>query len=977
MSWKDVEKTWNELTNPSRRATRSSTPKTKQHLASNTSEKENGKNGSKIESDAFRIRENGEGLASKNNDSVGKKSSASSPRLSQNNSVVPTTQSQLSTKVSELMGNVCIIFPSALQLSTPGAAVGNQPFVTLQPSYLRAVNDEKDFLVTLDEIMGKTIPHNVFLPGQAPTSWIDLIKKACDHSEKDKATIPLYLLLILRFRISIFDSFHHCTTSGTPNNTPACKCLIDREESSRSETPSSASTPSTSVNTKKQAVASGSVQRNADNSPEVAAQEGVSKTLDEMSRNVWGICPSPTAEFLTRLDGIAESDLKKLTDAVYSQSPNFSADSLSNCFLSSLHDLLRLVTTSQLSLTETLSSIDNAIFQSITIFNQENQTTLDVAASTVTEPSLDLPAPETEGSKLVTENGHGKTSSEGDDKSISEGAKQSDQVVPQAGSGKKKKKKKKNKRKGAGGGQGQQSESGQQVASGNQQGEGEQQDILTDGTAKEDQKASGGAKDAKVDSRKGGETGIILDTTTSKSTTTSNSEILNENAKIDATESSDVGDGVPETDDGESLVDEVKADSSNLDGAPSKSLETQKVEKSNLQVDNKEKKAESSIAPEPEEDDSAKDDCGTWETVEARSRGNRKKAADRTNQGRFPSNQGNNNNFSSSGGQNNNGSKKSKSSRGNKRHRSNNRKFVREILSSVLDSVDQTVRQRRLAKRELPRPSSNKWGPPSTGKGSGVIGKHGKLLEESSNQSKELTMRDVLVGRPTSNSNKAVTGNLPNSSASKMYSDRVRQKSDILAEGKQSPSQPGTGTKNSRDKGDRAAPTAASKIPGTTIADQNTAPTVPETISAISADTPSRNMISQDKVFTQGDSSSGDSAERIKPNHGVSLPSKEASPSPPLPTLLSPGNANSATSSVASSLEASHAGHHGNHLSSNLRNENDVGYHLLDVCDRLTRDINIFMKRREHALEIRRRERGSVLIALQETLSVSVMEGLL
>ena len=74
MSWKDVEKIWTELTNHSSKAAASSISKTKQHLVSNTSEKENGKNGSKIESDAFRIRENGDGLAAKN-DNGSKKSS--------------------------------------------------------------------------------------------------------------------------------------------------------------------------------------------------------------------------------------------------------------------------------------------------------------------------------------------------------------------------------------------------------------------------------------------------------------------------------------------------------------------------------------------------------------------------------------------------------------------------------------------------------------------------------------------------------------------------------------------------------------------------------------------------------------------------------------------------------------------------------------------------------------------------------------
>jgi hypothetical protein len=97
---------------------------------------------------------------------------------------------------------------------------------------------------------------------------------------------------------------------------------------------------------------------------------------------------------------------------------------------------------------------------------------------------------------------------------------------------------------------------------------------------------------------------------------------------------------------------------------------------------------------------------------------------------------------------------------------------------------------------------------------------------------------------------------------------------------------------------------------------------------------------------------------------------KETSQIPPLPALLGPGNTNSASSSVASSLEAPHTRHIHHHFST--ANENDVGYHLLDVCDRLSHDMDVFMGRRALALGIRRRERGALLAALQDTASVSV-----
>jgi hypothetical protein len=378
-------------------------------------------------------------------------------------------------------------------------------------------------------------------------------------------------------------------------------------------------------------------------------------------------------------------------------------------------------------------------------------------------------------------------------------------------------------------------------------------------------------------------------------------------------------------------------------GETEPSTETGSAEKTGQEQPEEEKKVDI-----VEADDQTNYDSGEWETVEVKPRGNRKKAADRANQGRFASNQ----NSNAHGGQNGNGSKKSKSNR-NRKQKANTRKMAREIISTVLDRVDEDVRKRRKAIQEAPRPPVNKWAvasPSIKGKGAAGSGKPAKVPEQPG---KERTMRDILVGRQTSN---AVTVAASSHSPPRTLAQQVRQRPEVRSETKQ-----GVEGKKTRDK------PGSSKRTGTVFADQNTAPTVPETPSDVSAETPSRNAIPQDTGVAQGDSSAGDSGEGLKLT--LSQVDKEVSPSPPLPTLLTE-NANSASSSVASSLDTSHAGHHGNRLSSNQGNEKDVGYHLLDVCDRLTRDINIFMKRREHALEIRRRERGSVLMALQGTLSV-------
>jgi hypothetical protein len=102
----------------------------------------------------------------------------------------------------------------------------------------------------------------------------------------------------------------------------------------------------------------------------------------------------------------------------------------------------------------------------------------------------------------------------------------------------------------------------------------------------------------------------------------------------------------------------------------------------------------------------------------------------------------------------------------------------------------------------------------------------------------------------------------------------------------------------------------------------------------------------------------------------VSVTDDEGAP-PPLSTLIGPGNSCSASSSVASSLEAPHSSSNRFlHQSSSPTTEDDVGYHLLNVCGRLSEEITTFMSRRALALDIRRKERDAVLGALGDTLGV-------
>lgn len=352
----------------------------------------------------------------------------------------------------------------------------------------------------------------------------------------------------------------------------------------------------------------------------------------------------------------------------------------------------------------------------------------------------------------------------------------------------------------------------------------------------------------------------------------------------------------------------------------------------------------------------ADDNHDEWETVEVKGRGNRKKGGRGNAQQAVASNASNQQS----------GSKKSKSSTRNSaaRKRVAHRKMVKDILSNVLDNVDDEVRRRwqqeaRLAKTApsaspaaAPAPTVSAWKARTPG-GAASDGKK-----------KEKTLRDVVVGKkPAATPPKTTT---PKKASQPVAKAEAKSKSNVGGKGPASQSSPPP-TRTKPKNGAGASPMKASKGTATT-ADQNTASTIPETVSAVSD--PKRATPRAGRDITRSDSSSADTDENPKPEERASTQTqggKTSSPEPPLPTLLNPGNVNSASSSVASSLEAPHAtsGHH--HTSTS--NEVDVGYHLLDVCDRLTRDMHVFMARRASALNTRRRERGALLGALQDTVS--------
>lgn len=395
-----------------------------------------------------------------------------------------------------------------------------------------------------------------------------------------------------------------------------------------------------------------------------------------------------------------------------------------------------------------------------------------------------------------------------------------------------------------------------------------------------------------------------------------------------------------------------------------------------------------------------------WETVSARSRGRKAVKANYQQENKvgsantaFPQQQQQPNHDAFQRNNkthptNNNNNSSSSNSKGDHHHhrghrnyyhsfraRKNNatRKIAREILFSLLDTVDDEVK--------------NHVKPPSTSVPS-------IRASQASEQEAKTTQDSVSVKKtpmpPTDNQRSSA----PPSSTSNTVSNavptanrgaRIERSVVSLEPDKEKTALPeGSSPTLSNPGTPRCAPSASPP------ADQNTAPTYQETSSAY---TTTSNTLPENHVVKSKETSivyntipSSGHPSAVKNGGGVggvsadgvdaathpsdvspentSSNHKMHSLAPPLPTLLSPENANSTTSSVASSLEAPHSRpHHRHHHPPSQEDQNAVGYHLLDVCDRLSKDMALFMKSRAQALSFRRIERSVLLGALQKVVS--------
>jgi len=352
---------------------------------------------------------------------------------------------------------------------------------------------------------------------------------------------------------------------------------------------------------------------------------------------------------------------------------------------------------------------------------------------------------------------------------------------------------------------------------------------------------------------------------------------------------------------------------------------------------------------------STSDDCGDddqWETVEVKVRGkNRPKFNDSRIHGM---------NITQNSQLNVANGRKIKMGRTSaSRKRSAHRKMARDILSSVLESVELEIRRRK--KTEATGEEERK--------------RVSRLEQQNTpvmhlpkvTRDKPISMRDMVLRKSGIVSAKVLDGHSASISQKKAKSSMARNNVSKIPT-----SEPKKKVKKTKSKNTVAM-----------MADQNTAQTLLETLSGASG--ASNNQLSltteeKEKVYkknhrpeigaavTDDSSSVAEVCEQEQNFTKIAVTTDtDSSPSPPLSTLLGPGNSNSASSSVASSLEAPHSSKRMHH--SSCGNENDVGYHLLDVCNRLSRDMNVFMARRAFALTARRRERGALLAALQDTVS--------
>ena len=276
----------------------------------------------------------------------------------------------------------------------------------------------------------------------------------------------------------------------------------------------------------------------------------------------------------------------------------------------------------------------------------------------------------------------------------------------------------------------------------------------------------------------------------------------------------------------------------------------------------------------------------------------------------------------------------------------------------------------------------------------------------NSKSTKVASLRDVLIGKvsktkpPSNSGSKQVTNVITavGKTANQTSAKQDTQIDKIRTTASPTKHRPSSSQRiHSRLKSDYGIASLSNKQGSQISIDQNTAPTVPETISGVSTTTQSscateierrnirrNNVVKESETKTENRNSiiEGSPENEFPFRSSVTCRSDDeddttaladvanSNAPPPLSTLLGPGNENSASSSVDSSLDAPHASRYRTYRRGFNGKDDDVGCHLLDVCERLSNDMSSFMQRRSLALHLKRRERGAILSCLQDTVQV-------
>uniref|UniRef100_A0A7S2W0F9 Poly(A) RNA polymerase mitochondrial-like central palm domain-containing protein n=1 Tax=Eucampia antarctica TaxID=49252 RepID=A0A7S2W0F9_9STRA len=403
-------------------------------------------------------------------------------------------------------------------------------------------------------------------------------------------------------------------------------------------------------------------------------------------------------------------------------------------------------------------------------------------------------------------------------------------------------------------------------------------------------------------------------------------------------------------------------------------------------------------------------DNEVWETVESKSaRGTgKKKNSNSSTSGRSLTDRHGCDGFGSHSNTATNSRNRNKGRSKQSRQRNMKVKMAKDVMNLILDRVDDEITKKKRTvggisnedRRKINDERRKATNEPNQAAASSYLA--ASVL--TSRNTKVASLRDVLVGRGTrmqtpvlpvgttthSSTNASVKGVKHRTfTGQDRFHDKVSH-SISLAETRTKPSQQII----SRIRKDSGIGGPIKKTGSHASVDQNTVPTVPETLSGVSATTQSSCNTENDRRYIRAGAAKdtdkklssrqtiveGNIAESEFPDKSREICRSDEEDNtaaivdvgstnvpPPLSTLLGPGNENGASSSVDSSLDAPRASRYRSYRHGLCGKEDDVGYHLLDVCDRLSDDMNSFMHKRSLALNVRRRERGVLLASLQET----------